>query len=92
LTPYAPPPPPPKVERPFVAKAGPVIDKGMCEAVLATVRLLESKSVANHAPWDEVLKAAAEVGISVEQAEACLDKLMDEALVYEPTLGKLKVV
>ncbi|MES2153737.1 MAG: hypothetical protein V4510_01215 [bacterium] len=59
-------------------------------AVLAAVQRLEG---AKGARWDDVLSTAtgaAGAGVSAEDVEEALNRLMDKGLVYEPTLGVLK--
>lgn len=55
--------------------------------VLAAVGKLEG---AKGARWDDVLTEAAVGGLTAEQVEESLNRLMDKGLVYEPTLGILK--
>lgn len=56
-------------------------------AVLAHVKRLEG---AKGARWDDILGAAAGAGVTAEDVEEALNRLMDKGLVYEPTLGVLK--
>ncbi|HUR61431.1 MAG TPA: hypothetical protein VM286_03590 [Candidatus Thermoplasmatota archaeon] len=56
-------------------------------AVLANVQKLEG---AKGARWDDILQASAVGGITAEDVEESLNRLMDKGLVYEPTLGILK--
>ncbi|MEA3142741.1 MAG: uncharacterized protein QOG31_65 [Thermoplasmata archaeon] len=55
--------------------------------VLANVQRLEGQKGAR---WDDILQASATGGVSAEQVEEALNRLMDKGLVYEPTLGILK--
>lgn len=55
--------------------------------VLAAVGKLEG---AKGARWDDVLAQTAVGGLTPEQVEESLNRLMDKGLVYEPTLGILK--
>jgi RPA family protein len=55
--------------------------------VLATVQKLEGQKGAR---WDDILSASAVGGITAEDVEESLNRLMDKGLVYEPTLGILK--
>lgn len=55
--------------------------------VLAAVGKLEG---AKGARWDDVLAQAAVGGLTPEQVEESLNRLMDKGLIYEPTLGILK--
>jgi hypothetical protein len=55
--------------------------------VLAAVQKLEG---AKGAPWDGVLNACSKPGITAEDVEESLNRLMDKGMVYEPTLGVLK--
>jgi uncharacterized protein len=56
-------------------------------AVLAAVQRLEGGKGAR---WDDVLRESATGGVTSEQVEEALNRLMDKGLVYEPTLGVLK--
>lgn len=56
-------------------------------AVLASVQKLEG---AKGARWDDILAAAGGIGVTAEDVEEALNRLMDKGLVYEPTLGILK--
>jgi len=56
-------------------------------AVLANVQKLEGQKGAR---WDDILSASAVGGITAEDVEESLNRLMDKGLVYEPTLGILK--
>ena len=56
-------------------------------SVLAAVGQLEG---AKGARWDDVLAQAAVGGLTAEQVEEALNRLMDKGLIYEPTLGILK--
>jgi uncharacterized protein len=55
--------------------------------VLAAVGKLEG---AKGARWDDVLAQTAVGGLTPEQVEESLNRLMDKGLIYEPTLGILK--
>lgn len=55
--------------------------------ILAAVGSLEG---AKGARWDDVLAKTAVGGLTAEQVEESLNRLMDKGLVYEPTLGILK--
>lgn len=55
--------------------------------VLAAVSKLEG---AKGARWDDVLAQTAVGGLTPEQVEEALNRLMDKGLIYEPTLGILK--
>ena len=55
--------------------------------VLAAVSKLEG---AKGARWDDVLAQTAVGGLTPEQVEESLNRLMDKGLIYEPTLGILK--
>lgn len=55
--------------------------------VLAAVGRLEG---AKGARWDDVLAQTAVGGLTPEQVEEALNRLMDKGLIYEPTLGILK--
>ncbi|MFO1533789.1 MAG: hypothetical protein ABR562_08900 [Thermoplasmatota archaeon] len=57
------------------------------EAVVAAVQKLEG---AKGARWDDILAQAAVGGVTSENVEESLNRLMDKGLVYEPTLGILK--
>jgi hypothetical protein len=56
-------------------------------AVLAAVQRIEGQKGAR---WDDILSASATGGITAEDVEEALNRLMDKGLVYEPTLGILK--
>ena len=55
--------------------------------VVASVQSLEGQKGAR---WDDVLSACGGPGITPEQVEESLNRLMDKGLIYEPTLGVLK--
>jgi RPA family protein len=57
------------------------------DSVLASVGKLEG---AKGARWDDILSATAKDGVTAEDVEEALNRLMDKGLVYEPTLGILK--
>jgi uncharacterized protein len=70
------------------AKAEPdAAQEALDAAVLAAVAKLEG---AKGARWDDVLTEAAVGGLTAEQVEEALNRLMDKGLIYEPTLGILK--
>lgn len=77
---WTPPALPPKEEADAAQEA---LDNG----VLAAVGQLEG---AKGARWDDVLAKAAVGGLTAEQVEESLNRLMDKGLIYEPTLGILK--
>lgn len=60
---------------------------GLDQDVLAAVQSLEG---AKGAQWDAVLQACAKAGVTAEDVEEALNRLMDKGQVYEPTLGVLK--
>ena len=66
-----------------VSEAQEALDNG----VLAAVQKLEG---AKGARWDDILNQAAVGGVTAENVEEALNRLMDKGLVYEPTLGILK--
>ena len=78
--PWTPPALPPKEE---VDAAQEALDN----TVLAAVGKLEG---AKGARWDDVLAQTAVGGLTAEQVEESLNRLMDKGLIYEPTLGILK--
>lgn len=55
--------------------------------ILAAVGKLEG---AKGARWDDVLAQTAVGGLTPEQVEESLNRLMDKGVIYEPTLGVLK--
>jgi uncharacterized protein len=57
------------------------------EQVAAAVGKLEG---AKGARWDDIVNQVAVGGITPEDVEEALNRLMDKGLVYEPTLGILK--
>ncbi len=56
-------------------------------SILASVQKLEGQKGAR---WDDILGACATAGVTAEDVEEALNRLMDKGLVYEPTLGILK--
>jgi len=62
-------------------------DDVLDDAILKQVQELEGSNGAN---WEDVLGGAAVDGVTSEQVEEALNRLMDKGLVYEPTLGVLK--
>jgi len=55
--------------------------------VLAAVGKLEGTKGAR---WDDILGAVATGGVTSENVEEALNRLMDKGLIYEPTLGILR--
>ncbi|MCA1811969.1 MAG: hypothetical protein LC623_08165 [Halobacteriales archaeon] len=79
---WRPPTPAPKPDAAAEA-ATEALDNG----VLANVQRLEGQKGAR---WDDILQASAVGGVTAEDVEEALNRLMDKGLVYEPTLGILK--
>jgi len=44
------------------------------------------------APWDDIVKAAEKVNISRDELDEVTNSLLDKGLVYEPSLGKMKII
>ncbi len=81
----------PAWKAPVVAAAkGPEVDaaqEALDQQVIAAVGRLEG---AKGARWDDVLGDVGKGGITSEDVEESLNRLMDKGLIYEPTLGVLK--
>jgi uncharacterized protein len=72
------------------APAKPEVDEAqeaLDNQVLAAVGKLEGQKGAR---WDDILGQVATGGITSEDVEESLNRLMDKGLIYEPTLGILK--
>lgn len=57
------------------------------EAILA---LVEKHDDGKGAPWEDIVSEAAKKSIKEEAVEECLNALMDDGVIYEPVLGRLK--
>ncbi len=73
--------------------AAPADDKSSAQdalddKVLAAVQELEGEKGAK---WDDILHKCAVAGVTSEDVEESLNRLMDKGQVYEPTLGVLKM-
>jgi uncharacterized protein len=44
------------------------------------------------APWDEIVTGAAKAGIERDELDEITSSLLDKGLVYEPVLGKMKII
>jgi RPA family protein len=77
----------PPVAAPKPDAAAEAATEALDGAVLAHVQKLEG---AKGARWDDILQASAVAGVTAEDVEESLNRLMDKGLVYEPTLGILK--
>jgi RPA family protein len=60
------------------------------KVVLALVEQLDKGG--KGAPWDEVVAEAKKSGIEREELDEISNSLLDKGLVYEPVLGKMKVI
>ena len=60
------------------------------KVVLALVEQLDKGG--KGAPWDEIVAEAKKVGIEREELDELSNSLLDKGLVYEPVLGKMKVI
>lgn len=56
------------------------------------VQIIKNMNVDDAIEWDEVVSKAMEEGISKEDAEDAISSLMDKGLIYEPELGKIKLI
>ena len=54
--------------------------------------IMRSMAEQDAVEWDDVVSKAVEDGISKEDAEDAIASLMDKGLIYEPELGKLKLI
>lgn len=63
--------------------------KGWNERALAIIRKLDD---GRGAPWDAVISEIMEAGLSELGAEEALDTLLGAGWVYEPILGRIRVV
>jgi len=59
------------------------------EKVLAIIKELQGEEGAE---WDAVIEQALKQGIEKEVAEEAIANLMEDGIIYEPELGKLKIV
>lgn len=60
------------------------------KVVLALVEQLDKGG--KGAPWDEIVAEAKKAGIEREELDELSNSLLDKGLVYEPVLGKMKVI
>jgi RPA family protein len=77
----------PPVIAPKPDAAAEAATEALDNGVLASVQKLEGQKGAR---WDDILQASATGGVTAEQVEEALNRLMNKGLVYEPTLGILK--
>lgn len=77
----------PPVAAPKPDAAAEAATEALDNAVLGNVQKLEGQKGAR---WDDILQASAVGGVTSEDVEESLNRLMDKGLVYEPTLGILK--
>ncbi|RLF50379.1 MAG: hypothetical protein DRN11_04760 [Thermoplasmata archaeon] len=68
------------------------IKKDFGEAEEKMLKIIEELQGEEGAMWESVIEKAENEGISKEIAEEIISSLMDKGLVYEPQLGKLKLV
>lgn len=63
------------------------------EIVLRVIEDLQSKSEDGSADWEDIVKTAKDKHkIFQEKLEELVEKLLEEGLIYEPTLGKIKKI
>lgn len=80
VTPTAEPAPP--------AEPEPSPDEGREAAVLEIIGSLDKDG--KGAPWDAILGASKAAGVTREDLEESINRLLDKGLVYEPVLGRMK--
>jgi len=68
------------------------IKKGYEEEETKILKIIEELQKEEGASWDEIIEKANEEGIDKEIAEEVISNLMDKGLIYEPQLGKIKLV
>ncbi|HUR68169.1 MAG TPA: hypothetical protein VM370_02905 [Candidatus Thermoplasmatota archaeon] len=51
---------------------------------------IERRDEGKGAPWEDIVSEAGKKGIKEADVEECLNALMDDGLIYEPVLGRLK--
>ena len=60
------------------------------KVVLALVEQLDKAG--KGAPWDDIVAEAKKSGIERDELDEISNSLLDKGLVYEPVLGKMKVI
>ena len=78
-------PPTPKAPAP-AAKAAPPANPHKDAIFELVVKMDDGKG----APWEDIVAEAAKKSIREEQVEETLNALMDDGVIYEPVLGRLK--
>ena len=68
------------------------VKKDFGEAEEKMLKIIEELQGENGAIWEEVIIKAEMEGISKDIAEEIISALMDKGKIYEPQLGKLKIV
>lgn len=79
--------PAPAWKAPPAPAAADAAQDALDQDVLAAVQRLEGDKGAR---WEQVLTDCGKSGVTAEDVEEALNRLMDKGLVYEPTLGVLK--
>ena len=67
---------------------GPSIDKE--QVVLGIVQRLDKTG--KGAAWDDIVSEAGKAGIERDELDEITNSLLDKGLVYEPVLGKMKII
>ena len=56
------------------------------------LEIISEMQVEEGVEWDKIIEAAQKIGIEKEIAEEAISSLMDKGIIYEPELGKIKLV
>ncbi len=56
------------------------------------LEIINEMQVEEGVEWDKIIEAARKIGIEKEIAEEAISSLMDKGIIYEPELGKIKLV